>query len=330
MPGDMASRLLGDTSDEAQALPEAKVPRLSMSSGTSADSPIERMMQMMLVQQQQMQQVLTMLPGMIGSSVQPPGLQPAAHVFGNNGDGAASTTSRIDSSNSTASGGLLDPKPPEPRVDDKLEPATVAHLKKTSRDFGKTINKYIFAASMERKMDERIEVMSGDGYRYPPGVKPFGVPVELLELASPLEEAVDGEYTLSVTVPRGATRKDMMRAIHHRVALFNANMYKRAYQERAQTLRPATSHDQYLLACNSQDAGNDEVDLLGLDAPLAIKRPNAAKAREYAEHQYALIMKKLKEKLRKQDEKTRRKRTRQRMREKNLSRLTLRSFCQRL
>ena len=322
---DLASKLL-EGSDDAQNLHgKVKVPRIddALSTGAHAGSSsafaapavatlpclqplvgqlgqqpggfpaeqqqMQQLLSVVLNQQQQMNQMMgyiTAHMAQTSSASNTTSQQPAEHP----GEGA---------------GAILASSAPVPKVEEKLAPEIISHIKKVARSFAKTTNKYIYAASMERKMQERLEVMK-DETRYPPGVKAFSAPVELLELGTQLEEAVDNEYAVTIRFPRGITRKDAMQKLHHHTAVFNMTMYQRAYQERVGTLKPAVTHDQFLLACNTPDDKSDtkEIDLLGLEAPTKLKLPNTVKAREMAEAQYAQIMSRLQEKLKKQKEAT--------------------------
>ena len=320
MTGDLASQLLAG-SDDAQDLPGAKFaktescgvagrnvgsstnalasfpafsgqqpsmgPTGSGSCGAPVDqSQMQQLLSVVLSQQQQMQQMMGYITSHLGGRND--ASLPVQHDVKPPAGG--STT-------------IIAPEPPVPTVDEKLSPQIVSHIKKVARGFAKSTNKYIYAASMEKRMSERLEVMK-EGMRYPPGVKPFASPVELLELGTALEESVDADYSETITFPRGTTRREAMKMMHHRVAVFNTTMYRRSYQERATTLKPGVTHAQYLLACNTPADSSDttEIDLLGLDAPTTLKLPNAAKARELAESQYAAIMNRLQEKLKKQND----------------------------
>ena len=163
--------------------PDAKIPKLSSTSNRPAlpipaagslpipaagsmgcgyhgagQNTIETMMSMMMMQQQQLQTLMQAIAAGAhcgqGGQV-PPGLWPAnvAPVDVRSGSGERNvddwTRSGAKSASSQHPNMLLDPSPPEPKVDDKLPASTIAHLKKVARAFAKNVNKFIYAASME-------------------------------------------------------------------------------------------------------------------------------------------------------------------------------------
>ena len=195
---------------------------------------------------------------------------------------------------------LLDEEPPPPEVQSRLPEDVMTHFKSVARTFEKELAKYVAASDSFEKYKSSAAALQVENGGYPPGVRPFKAPLELSELDAAFGEAVAQDYVIGVAIPKGTSRRDVLKRFHRAGARLNHEVFAQCYLERGAELKPSISHASFLERCNAFVVPDGKFDWTGIDDPVLATLPNAKLARKTAEDLYRSIINRLKSKKTKQ------------------------------
>ena len=156
---------------------------------------------------------------------------------------------------------------PETSFPNKLPESLVKEMEKVACGFEKDMRKFIRTRDFVARAEQDLKSMN-DGESscfYPAGVRPFKSPVELAELDGILDEAFTDEFTVSIKICKGTTRREAMRIVHHRSALCLKHVHTQSLKEHLTFLKPKSSRQHFFDFIGH--VGKATIDNLGLDEP---------------------------------------------------------------
>ena len=162
---------------------------------------------------------------------------------------------------------LLSDGPLTPRVERKLSEGVVKHLEECGKKHRRNIEKYLKLKQSVESTNKQIEIFDeddGSTRRYPPGVRPFKSQCELTTLDAGLHMAVDEDVSVTVSLPKGISRREAMAKVHHEVARWYKQVHWEALDAATTEAKALTSKSAFLTLCNSWKDPNKDVDALAL------------------------------------------------------------------
>lgn len=145
-----------------------------------------------------------------------------------------------------------------------------------ARTFNDSIQKYLTA----RTLVDRIT-------KEPPGVRPFASPDTVTEFDEGWSHSPEDQFTISVVVPKGATRRQAMKLVHHAATLHAREVSLEAKAMRLQNLASAFVRRALFDACSVWE--EKHVDPLGLEDGKKVL-PNKKLAQDFVEKLFAGIV----------------------------------------
>ena len=136
---------------------------------------------------------------------------------------------------------------PETSFPKKLPESLVKEMEKVACDFEKAMLKFIRTRDFVAHAAQDLKSMN-DGESscfYPACVRPFKSPVELAELDGILDEAFTDEFTGQYQNLQRNTRREAMRIVHHRSALFLKHVHTQSLKEHLTFLKPKSSRQHF-------------------------------------------------------------------------------------
>jgi hypothetical protein len=176
----------------------------------------------------------------------------------------------------------------------KLLPEVSKHIAKVGRKFEGDVEKFFKAAKSIEKGRSAVAgfVACEDGkLEYPPGFKPYKGPLDIPTLDQPCSGSLNGDFTVSFTVPRGATRRRVLEVYYWNYLKCSVEMNLEAAAGYHEELRPRVTKAAFLAACDDWSpsvAGDGVTD--GLDNPSYRISVDRTKARVEAEKLYTKII----------------------------------------
>lgn len=147
--------------------------------------------------------------------------------------------------------------------------------------------------SLKVKAELYEQNIGTSSYRYPTGTRAWHAPVEVEAMDESWSRAVDSDFTLSITIPKGTTRRDSMQRVHCACSGFIAGIHHEVIDAHAKSLRTTVAKEEFIKACDAFKPKVPEP-LDDLDAPLR-RAVNSQEARMYAETLYTRSVDKARE-----------------------------------
>ena len=99
---------------------------------------------------------------------------------------------------------------------------------------------------------------------YPPGTSPFKAPSDVAEMNEALQESFENDYVLSVTIPKGTSRRNAMNISHHASNTFIRKATLQAQSGHLASVKTLSSKQGFLASCASLKFKQQEWPRLGL------------------------------------------------------------------
>ena len=81
------------------------------------------------------------------------------------------------------------------------------------------MTKYLGVDRLRETLRERAEIFTNNipanGFRYPSGIRAWHAPLEVDCLDEPWSSSADQDYEVSITIPRGTSKREAMQRIHY-------------------------------------------------------------------------------------------------------------------
>ena len=197
-----------------------------------------------------------------------------------------------------------------PRVESKTLPADqIRHYVKCARKLEDCIGKHIRAEKNLEKVREDLRIMAEGRNRYPPGTRAWVAPGDAVELEGAWKPSEQNEYAITVQVPKGSSRFEVLKLLHHSLERVRKDVHREALEVYVGNLKPLTTRKSFFSACALYKKEN--VDSLSLEDGKAYTA-NGALALGKCEDLYAKIIEKIRlrnhnEKLQKEEHERREK-----------------------
>ena len=112
---------------------------------------------------------------------------------------------------------------------------------------------------------------------YPPGTSPFKAPSDVAEMNEALLESFEGDCVLSLTIPKGTSRRNAMNISHHASNTFIRKATLQAQTAHLASVTTSSSKQVFFESCASlkfkqqewPDLGLEDVDRQGVDPKAA-------------------------------------------------------------
>lgn len=132
---------------------------------------------------------------------------------------------------------------PDDVVAPKLNPALSKHITKIARSFNDTVDKFFKCQTRIEKLSNDMDYMTKepDKNAFLTGTRPFRTPATDVELDAPVINAMERPITFSVTVKQGATRREAMVHLHHKMTLEIKRIQYDAALAHLEELKPMSS-----------------------------------------------------------------------------------------
>lgn len=178
---------------------------------------------------------------------------------------------------------------PDDVVAPKLNPALSKHITEIARSFNDTVDKFFKYQTRIEKLSNDMDYMTKEPEKnaYPTGTRPFRTPATDVELDAPVINAMERPITFSVTVKQGATRREAMVHLHHKMTLEIKRIQYEAALAHLEKLKPMITRKAYWESINSWKT--EELDELGLQRGIR-QLPNRDLAINRAEEAYTQIV----------------------------------------
>eukprot|EP00959_Pyramimonas_sp_CCMP1952_P105384 2203132-Pyramimonas_sp.AAC.1 len=137
------------------------------------------------------------------------------------------------------------------------------------QDFEKSMAKITRTRVTIEKLSNDVQVLNDKvNRRYPPGCRAFKTSETETELDNVLKGCVDQDSSLAIVLPRGSSRREAMRIIHHETTLFFKQVQLEAKEELREVLKVAGSKDTFVQEGTKimQSVTDDRGASLGLDS----------------------------------------------------------------
>lgn len=186
---------------------------------------------------------------------------------------------------------LLDSATPPQKTLENLPEAVKKHLDKVAKSFEHKVSSFIRNGGrlecMKSELDALKKSADESTFKYPAGVRPFRSPVELAQLDEAMDQCRDVPFTMSLILPKGCTRRDAMRRMHHACCTFLKEQHTIATAQYQEELKGLVTKSKFLEACNAWTPQPTTAD--GLEDPV---RPalDTKLARNHAEKLYTSLI----------------------------------------
>ena len=176
------------------------------------------------------------------------------------------------------------------KVPEEIKQCITRHMKKASDKIQKSIR----ASKRLDLAKADLETMTESG-RYPPGTRPFKSQAGLPELDEMLAECTENDFTFSVTVPQGSSRREALAIMHHAFTRETKRINTAALTERVEKEKAMVKRSQILEECHAVVAKQLQIDKLGLDDP--VQQSNAEEAIQcFMEGEYGKMIQEIRKK----------------------------------
>lgn len=149
---------------------------------------------------------------------------------------------------------------------------------------------------------EQIGIMSRDPKRYPPGVRPYNMSIDRVDLDQPLQPSADQDHILSLTFKRGITRREAIAQMHQWSMLNIKSIDEEGRCQAVLQMKAMATKPKFMETCSNLAQTVGPTITLQADEPLPLKNFTPDHIQDYAEHLYHELVEELKKKEQKKAE----------------------------
>lgn len=121
-----------------------------------------------------------------------------------------------------------------------------AKLKKVQRSYMDHIHKSLRTEEKIKTVQQQLDVLNADGYRFPTGVRPFNSQNTFTELDCVASATTDQDFMLHIIFKQGSSRRDITRMMYHHYTRLSKEIELEALQEHHARVKTKTSKATFL------------------------------------------------------------------------------------